>query len=640
MHTPRGSNNRLKAAGVNTENENRLFDSQNNAKGGYNVGVGFGAGAGTDDAAGAIQYYTGTDLYIEWTNQHACGDFVAGNQDDQTKGSKIRECEIVLQYMCEAQGRNITFFEPLQIRNGFSEDTPPTNKDDPFTGQHEPRSFYTSCQTRFRNKGIFTADRRLTGETAIYTRQNNNGNRRGYECPEERDYYPYWHPTPWRDIAVLTNNKARCPYYQRESQNKMNKGWCSHQIMNNQQDCSQVSGVSDDIRTLLDLRSKFTNQIAWYMVMMSKLRVTNSPKLAPFTVQAWNDTKTWLNGTDGLGIKSIDQQLPDDLGAEGAWNTGGAWNIDPPVCDYNNWTRSNHLGNGLNDAKGPYPYTYKWSIPQSIVTMNGGQPARCVLRVRYNMSSADYENWGTFSWGNWDETVIKHNPKVNNPVGPLQLTINTNQVGRTFQDRSHIFYVVPRANGNCGTNPRFQCNIDTAGIKYPDGYTLPAGSVAGSRIHNLNVRGKRGNIVQAYPAVEYDYTPNPLTITAGDLVHFQWTGSNTNPNNYAGQGTDQTDRSNIMQITDLRDNLPTVAKQVTMWSTVDEGTPSAARQQSLYKFFALLDQKNSLLNDASAYINYPPVKFSKNGTYHFMCSRNNNFSNRSQKGSLIIQNKA
>ena len=54
---------------------------------------------------------------------------------------------------------------------------------------------------------MFTANQKLKGDLPIYTRQNPGGTRRGLEVPEERDYYPYWGPTPWNDIAVLVSDK-------------------------------------------------------------------------------------------------------------------------------------------------------------------------------------------------------------------------------------------------------------------------------------------------------------------------------------------------------------------------------------------------------------------------------------------------
>jgi len=49
-------------------------------------------------------------------------------------------------------------------------------------------------------------------------------------------------------------------------------------------------------------------------------------------------------------------------------------------------------------------------------------------------------------------------------------------------------------------------------------------TIRDEQLFNVQVRGKRGNIVQTYPAVEYDFFPTNLRMSTRDLVHFQWTG--------------------------------------------------------------------------------------------------------------------
>ncbi|XP_006822467.2 protein DD3-3-like [Saccoglossus kowalevskii] len=494
--------------------------------------------------------------------------------------------------MCHDNVRDgaVTTTIPTDLNNCYGYDC---NNDLEY-GMQENYDYYNNCKLRERNQGLFTADQNVKGTTAKYTRQNPNGNRYGYECPEERDYYPYWQPSPWRDIAVMTNNARMCPYYQQESANVKSK---------------------------------------WACVVPSGYLKENINSRTPVVPTNKRDCEYILYPED------------DENGERGVWREFPSHNIPPPECHETEWTRDNHLGNG----KGGYPNVYNWTIPDDIIHEH------CVLRMRYNISTGEFDGWDPnvnstlnsngnepstldihtrLGFSSREEAAARGYVYEQNPVVEifdeftedgkdfgLELAINTNQYGRVFQDRSHSFAIRKRPE-----------------------------SLQSARIYNFNVRGKRGNIVQVYPAVEYDFVPNTLRLSKDDYVHIQWTGSNTNPNNNDGQGLAGTDRSNLVL---LGEQVYTEGENSNPYEPynkyghlglntpmhLDNVTFLGLNQQDLINLAVLNPNQFrgelSELDDAGTYFDLGPRKTTENGHYHFMCTRNNNFSNRSQKGKIL-----
>jgi len=412
MQNPRGSNNRLNERSAQRTNGNRLFDSQNNNRGGYNVGDktkdAFNPSNPYSDPQATFDpsvqdatqyqmvYFEGSELPIEWTNQHACG----GNEHGDPHNLN---CNMILQYTCDTTDKETDPELEVILRDGGTTNTPdaPTTYAEidtkkaqniaDFDGHQESEAYYYGCLKRSRNAGLFLADQVLKGSSQQYTRQNPNGDRRGLECPEERDYYPYWQPTIWRDIAYLTN---------------------------------EIGNENVDICDIVQKNSQNVKPVS---------------KCGPLT----NDA----------ALKALTQADCEKNTTKGVWKSY-THNIPAPECKQVEWSRDNHLGNG----RGSEMLNYTWTLPsfssfgEKIKKYGANNElVKCVLRLRYNITTDDYDGYNTTSKQNHDKNAKIISPILNDPVVDigadlqgLQLALQTDQTGRTFQDRSHVFYIKKR----------------------------------------------------------------------------------------------------------------------------------------------------------------------------------------------------
>ncbi|KAI8852153.1 hypothetical protein BC829DRAFT_414727 [Chytridium lagenaria] len=575
MHNPRGSNNRCDERSNDVKRDNRMFDSQNNNAGGYAT------------CPEEMVFYEGTKMDVMYTAQHGCGNGDMNKNDPNNP--EISHCQIIIQLGCEdtfskLQPVEATQYWPYKLTDGRSAvpasvagdtcidrrplmyndcavittathpfappstSTTPTNEPpSPPTNAAAPR--VASSHTDSTNPKSPTQMLRPPPQPRSLHRRPKSrspmvgqNDRDGFECPEERDYYPYWKPLDG-DIAIKVSDMSLCPFYQARSENVL--GRC---------ECVNPNNATDPTFWLYEHRRLVMDSVA---------------------------------------------QWPSWMGVNG--------------------------GRQANQA------SYQMTIP-SIVPMDRDE-LKCTLRLRYNISNANVPFFATSA----NNGILKNNPVVffgnrsdETPAKamPFRLAVNTAQVARTFEDRSYVFRIKKRT---------------------PD--------LQGKTIHNLNVRGKRGNIAQVRNNVEYDFVPNVLKVKQDDLVHFQWCGSDYNDQNNAGQGTAGTDRTNIVAVPKFDSNslLPMINNNFDTNPNA-EVAPTMFDQETLSRL-AWQDQNSSLcfnvtemlttqaqnqqdpqschfLNQAKAYFTHM-ARVTGPGVMYYMSTRNNNFSNRSQKGVII-----
>jgi hypothetical protein len=204
------------------------------------------------------------------------------------------------------------------------------------------------------------------------------------------------------------------------------------------------------------------------------------------------------------------------------------------------------------------------------------------------------------------------------------LSIDSTQFGRVFQDRSHAFRLVPSP-------------------------------VKDQPIYNLNVMGKRGNAIQSYPALTYRFVPRQLNVNPSDWIHVQWTGATDGayPDGLDGNGLVGTDRHNMVDtmfndlgrnyIWSLKESVTTVFNSSVLdtlaWIGHEEcfSDDALASMSKTNKPVDQLSGNCGLLNGApTSYFDGGLIQATTPGTWNYLCTRNNAFGRRLQKGSITV----
>jgi len=155
----------------------------------------------------------------------------------------------------------------------------------------------------------------------------------------------------WRDMAIYTNTVDRCGAYQSESQNVKARSECL---------------FTDDY---------------WENELYGYIENNDDAQLALNKEDCMNNTNGWY--TSSVTNKTLYKYQWVDTPSHG---------ISAPECTQTRTTRPNHHG-----TPGDRGYwTHNWQIPNSILQMDGHEQC-CVVRLRYNMTTDEYQAWESTS---------------------------------------------------------------------------------------------------------------------------------------------------------------------------------------------------------------------------------------------------